>query len=440
MDDLFASDHVDDFGGVEVEARSSAAPRFDPTRRAKSRPLQEATVALAKTLTAKARALGQRRRARTEDEERKFRLAVEALCANLMASFMRGHEGRLEVPRQHGTMSGCYASEVYGRHFTDILDLMAHPDVGLIQDEVKGFNVKGGPKQATVIRALAGLTDALPLHGACWSDLTQDAEHEEVLLLKGEKGRDGNAEMLPYAETKTTTALRNRVRRLNKALLEGDIEVVPNASGTWDADPTDRMVRRYFNNKSWQQGGRLFGGFWMPMPRQQRFAIIRLDGQHTVNVDYEQLFPCLAYSRALLEPPEGDLYDIDGKPEHRKGWKKVFNALLFARKPLTTWPQETAHLFPERPSFKIVRQLLCERHAPIQGLFERAVGYHFMHTESRMLLDALEGMRLKHITALPLHDAVLVGEDHGEAAKLAMENAVQRHAGITRAMVKIEKS
>lgn len=440
MDDLFASDHVDDFGGVEVEAQSSATPRFDPTRRAKSRPLKEATVALAKTLTDRERALGQRRRARTEEEERRFRLAVEALCVNLIASFMRGHSGRLEVPRQHGTMSGHYASEVYGRHFTDILDLMAHPDVGLLQQETKGFNVKGGPKQATVIRAIAGLTDTLPLHKACWSDLTQDAEHEEVLLLKGEKGRDGNAEMLPYAETKKTTALRNRVRRLNKALLEGDIEVVPNASGAWDADPTNRMVRRHFNNASWEEGGRLFGGFWMPMPRQQRFAIIRLDGQHTVNVDYEQLFACLAYSLALLEPPEGDLYDIDGRPEHRKGWKKVFNALLFARKPLTTWPRGTAQLFPEKPPFKIVRQRLYDRHASIQHLFGIGIGYRFMHTESEMLLYALESMRSDRITALPLHDAVLVGEGHGEAARAAMENAAQRHTGITRAMVKIEKS
>lgn len=439
MDIPFANDHVEDPWGVEVEDSPPKHARFDPTRRAKSKRLADATWALAKWLTARERDLGLRKRSRTEEEERKFKLAVEAVSANLLASHLSGLNGYLDVPRQHATMSGRYASEVYGRHFPDLLDLMAHPEVALVSKVATGFNVKGGPRQASTVRTLPALADHLPLEDASWGDLTQDPSATEVLILKGEKDKDGKAPLLPYEDTKKIITLRKRVQSLNAALQKGQIEVVGAWEG-WRPDPTDRMVRRFFNNGSWTAGGRLFGGFWMTMPRAVRFALIRLDGQPTVNVDYEQLFLNLAYAQDLKEPPAGDLYDIDGNPKHRKGWKKVVNAELFARRPLTTWPRETAHLFSGKPSFKDIRRLLHERHGAIAHQFGTGLGFELMHTESKMLLYALDGMRRERITALPLHDAVLVGEGHGEAAKAIMEEAVRIHTEISRAMVKIEKS
>lgn len=439
MDIQFASDHVDDAGGVEVGDDLPKHLRFDPTRRAKSKRFRDATWALAKWLTERERDLGLRQRSRTEAEERKFKLAVEALSANLLASHLRGLDGYLNVPRQHATMSGRYASEVYGRHFPDLLDLMAHPEVALVSKEATGFNVKGGPKQASTIRTLPALSDHLPLEDASWDDLTQDPTSTEVLILKGTKDKAGKAPLLPYEETAKIIKLRKGVQSLNVALQRGRIEVVGQWKG-WRPDPTDRMVRRYFNNGSWEQGGRLFGGFWMTMPREVRFELVRIDGKPTVNVDYEQLFLCLAYAQDLKAPPEGDLYDIDGHPEHRKGWKKVVNAELFARRPLTTWPRDTQQLFTGKPRFKEIRRLLHERHGAIAHRFGTGLGFELMHTESKMLLYALDGMRRRGITALPLHDAVLVGEGHGEAAKSIMEQAVRLHTGISRAMVKIEKS
>ena len=102
-------------------------------------------------------------------------------------------------------------------------------------------------------------------------------------------------------------------------------------------DPTRRSVRRIFNNGSWYEGGRLFDGFWETMRRDDRFQFIRIcternpEGERIANIDFSQLFPTLAYHKIGRAPPEGDLYDIVGDGSSREGWKKLVNAMLFAK-------------------------------------------------------------------------------------------------------------
>ncbi|MGY8667077.1 hypothetical protein Q3C01_32625 [Bradyrhizobium sp. UFLA05-109] len=68
----------------------------------------------------------------------------------------------------------------------------------------------------------------------------------------------------------------------------------------------------------------------MSMKREDRFRRIRINGERIADVDYEQLYPFLAYVRARADMPEGDFYDVLGDQSSRKGWKILTNALLFA--------------------------------------------------------------------------------------------------------------
>jgi hypothetical protein len=69
-------------------------------------------------------------------------------------------------------------------------------------------------------------------------------------------------------------------------------------------------VRRIFNNGSWQEGGRLFDGFWETMRREDRFKFLRIctaanpNCERIANVDFGQLFPTLAYRRASSDAPD----------------------------------------------------------------------------------------------------------------------------------------
>ena len=76
----------------------------------------------------------------------------------------------------------------------------------------------------------------------------------------------------------------------------------------------DNFVYRVFNNNSWKQGGRFYGGFWQRIPRQYR-KYIRIDGQPTVEVDYSSHHPVLLYARKGINywkecGSDNDPYDL----------------------------------------------------------------------------------------------------------------------------------
>ncbi len=214
--------------------------------------------------------------------------------------------------------------------------------------------------------------------------------------------------------------MRKAVVRLNAVLQATPIILaVPRGEVPLDneglpIDPTKRALRRIFNNGSWYEGGRLFGGFWETMPRAMRFRHLRFatpdhpEGESIANVDFDQLFPHLAYHHVGTEPTEGDLYDIEGDGLNRKGWKQLFNAQLFAQSPLKTWPRGCREAFDRPMSFRQACDMLEERHRPIAHLFGTGIGFRFMLMESTALIEALGYLHAEGIPALPLHDSVLV--------------------------------
>jgi hypothetical protein len=113
--------------------RSCLPPvHFDPQRRATSPELKAAITRLCRHLEQLETVLGLRQRSRSASSLRGFRLAVEALACNLGGLLMLRLAQPLAVPRHNSAMWGKtrYQSPVYGQHFLDALDVMAHPQVG----------------------------------------------------------------------------------------------------------------------------------------------------------------------------------------------------------------------------------------------------------------------------------------------------------------------
>jgi hypothetical protein len=126
---------------------------FDPQRRAGSEELRAAVKSLIVFLERLEANLGLRQRARKEADRRNFHLAIEAIACNLAALGMGEADRPLAVPRSSGIMwaKGRYREPVYGQHFLNALDLMAYPEVGLINDLMRGYRFAGGHKQQLLI-------------------------------------------------------------------------------------------------------------------------------------------------------------------------------------------------------------------------------------------------------------------------------------------------
>ncbi|MBO6765041.1 MULTISPECIES: hypothetical protein [Alphaproteobacteria] len=128
----------------------------------------------------------------------------------------------------------------------------------------------------------------------------------------------------------------------------------------------------------------------------------------------------------------------------RKGLKRVFNALLYAASPLRTWPKDTIDMFRdpetgEAPKWKEVRSAVRDRHDVIAPFMETGAGLELMRTESDILLGVLERLMAQGVTALPIHDAILVAEGCEGQAREAMEASFLEHTG-NRAKVTVSHS
>lgn len=444
-------------GGASAQVAPSmplqAKPRdilFDPQKRAASPTLKASTKRLAGFLEAQERELGLRSRKRSPPQVKAFRLALEALACNLAWLLMAAPGRPMAVPRDNNLLraKNRYKPEVYGQGFLEALDLMAHPAIRLIENTQRGFKI-GQNRQASLVRPLPGFEQHVPVSGLTWESFAR-LPPCEVLILKSTKDTEGHSQGIAYQDTDRLRVLRNEMVRLNKALQSMPIflQVAPGAvlmdHDGLPVDPTKRALRRIFNNASWQEGGRLFDGFWETMPRAMRFEHLRLasqdhpEGERIANVDFEQLFPRLAYFHINADPPEGDLYDIQGDGSNRKGWKQLLNAQLFAKAPLKTWPRGAHQAFKRPIRFKQACEILAERHRPIAPQFGKGIGFHFMFQESSALVAALSYLQHDGIPALPLHDSVLVPRSTAERAKELLQAGLERSTGIPRAAISID--
>jgi hypothetical protein len=416
---------------------------FDPLLRAKTTELAGAVQRLRDALLLHETNTGARKRARKEADKEKFGLAVEALACNLILLSAIECGPKLAVPRSHGFLwrGDGNANPVYGQHFLSAIDGLA--SLGLIEEERRGYKLSARMRLPSLIRPSTVLAQHLPLAPPDWRSVKQ-IDDRALIILKEGKDDDGRAATIAFGETANTRQLAGQMRRINEFLRSADIEVTGQSTGlSLGKDgqviaPYRRSLRRIFNNANWQHGGRLAGGFWMGMERAERFERIRIDGERIADVDYRQLFPRLAYVRAGKPQPEGDIYNVAGDGSGRDGWKKLMNAVLFSDGPLRNWPDGTLQHFPSGTKLRDAIEMLATRHAPIADLFGTGLGFQLMRIESNMLIGVITHLESLRVTALPLHDAVLVAESKAYVAADAMQAAFSMWTGSSCAIISIE--
>lgn len=146
---------------------------------------------------------------------------------------------------------------------------------------------------------------------------------------------------------------------------------------------------------------------------------------------------------ARAKPPRGDLYDVSGDDASGRTWKrlregrkKLTNAMFNRSKPLTAWPGEIseerkalASCFPRGTTARTATSEIRTKHSAIARYFENGHGLGFMRIESDILVASLLSLMKRGITALPLHDAVLVPERHAEVAKATLQRESKRRIG-----------
>lgn len=374
-----------------------------------------------------------RQRARKSKDLQIFEGQVEALVCDLAYQGTANPGKWLAVSFSHGTLGRCdrYRATALTQSLPDVVRLMARPEMDFIEFE-KGFRSPFNPEESrqSKMRATQNLLDRMADYQLTLADFGLQKTQEVIILKDCKEDHWDLGQWLQYEDTPATTAYREELNRINKFLEEADIEYEP-----WDAkekpvDASDRRLLRYFNNGSFDEGGRLFGGFWQNLKKDQRKYGILIDGSAVVTLDYGQMLPRILYGLAGVDPGFQDAYIIPGLEGYRDGVKKVLSAMLHADKKHIRKPIGTADLLPKGLKIGDIIKLITDFHEPVAQAFYAGKGMRLTLDESKILIAVLTRLMDQGITALPIHDAVIVSEDKAEHVKTVMLQVFKELIGI----------
>ena len=381
-----------------------------------------------------------RKRARRPADQVTYERTVEAILCDLCAVELGHNNDSIHLPLSNKVLrsKSRYKGTALGKTLPDILQVMSAPEMDFVVVE-KGhstfkivdddLNVAFAGGQQTILRAGPKLLSRIDGFDITRGDMGQ-APEDEVLILRAPKRHSNSiAAYQEYDDDKTTLSLRQQMNDINAWLDTADISCSHS-----QVDPTQRRLRRIFNNSDFAQGGRLYGGFWQAMSSDERQEHILIEGDCCVELDYGQMSLAILYGLTGTKPPEGDLYDLsaEGIPtDYRKGIKTVIQALINSSKVPTKMPKGVRKLIPSRYSINDILEAVARKHPAIYPQMTSGIGMQLFRKESDILVDVLLTLKTQGIVALPIHDAVVVQDDNSDKAKAVMKKVFKEHTGIT---------
>jgi hypothetical protein len=238
--------------------------------------------------------------------------------------------------------------------------------------------------------------------------------------LKGPKDSKGRKPHLAFSETSQTRQMAAHIETINKKLLShwADIRITDDEmlqlgkeleqiddndedAGQLSVDLTKRTIYRVFNNGTFDEGGRFYGGWWQSVPKNWR-PYITINGKRTVEVDYSAMHPTILYHWEDLEIPDEPYLIGFGSKDVVKA---TFNALLNAKSgnlnPVNGFNEQVGM------SWKEFLAALRAHYHQFEKYFGTGVGLKLQKMDSDIaelvMLDFIE----KEVPLLPVHDSFL---------------------------------
>jgi hypothetical protein len=213
---------------------------------------------------------------------------------------------------------------------------------------------------------------------------------------------------------------RIRQKRLNRLELEEE-----------DRTPAGDLARKSLVRSfkyDWSQGGRLYRGWWIGLPKEERKRLT-IDGEPVVELDYGQLHPSILYARLILrsQKPFGpSAEEMDGDPytvgrwtsrEMRDLGKTTFARMLNAKTDtgeawaMRVYPEDADKLPPDL-TWDHYLSALKQKHEPIAEWFWVGEGLRLQKQDSDLAIAVLEAMGKHNVVTLPVHDSFIVQRRH----------------------------
>ena len=371
--------------------------------------------------------LGLRQRKRKAADQVTLKRTVAAVTCDLAISVLTESRKAIYISRSHRELghSSRYSNPASSKTLTKILDSLADERLGLIRMEM-GYRTDTGDRKKTAIRASHRFCCLVHEIGLSPLDIGELERPEPIELKTFPPCQGKKGQRIDYKDTDKTLTFRSEMQDINRHLRAARIDYTGRAA----VDFNQRQLRRSFTRERFDSGGRLFGGFWQGMSKADRLRHIKINGEDVVELDYGQIMPRLVYASVGRLPSMRDLYAIPEFEQHRAGVKKVMSSMLFVEQPLSRFPKGTRELFPRRTKVQDVTGAVIAAHPEIASKFFRGIGHQCQFRESQILVEVLRILNANDVTALPIHDAILVPASASSLAERVMLHTFKRKTGI----------
>lgn len=255
--------------------------------------------------------------------------------------------------------------------------------------------------------------------------------------------RDAEKQPIEYADTKHAVMMRSDLERINrlladhwvdlylpdtelrdlKARMESDFRAQKRETGAIDLSA--KRLRRIFNNGSWNEGGRFYGGWWQNIPREYR-QHITIDDKKTVEVDYSTMHPVMMYAEVGAELV-GDAYDIGLPAVPREIIKRELNRLVNANGRMAPVPALKGYGI----SSSALRARIIERHQPIAGFLGTGHGVRLQNLDAEIADRVMLRFLSSSYVCLPVHDSFIVHHSLEDDLRDVMDDEFRKSYGVS---------
>ena len=274
----------------------------------------------------------------------------------------------------------------------------------------------------------------------------------EMLVLRDEDKNDIN-----YADTDETESQRLVVQQYNDILERTFIdigsansprlEIEKNKGSKSQGKPhyvhilhKGKFTHRVFNNSSWEEGGRFYGGLWQRIGQDYREQIL-INNEETVELDFSSLHPVLAYVQAGVDywkehdigPYDISVNGIEDAKVSREVIKKLFLLALNAKDQTTLFKAFRSEFdyslldgleysFTDDALGAILDSIKA-RHTKIADQIATGAGTVLMNLDSRIVEFVVQRFLDNNSVVLSVHDSFIVIERHRDRLLAAMKDA-----------------
>lgn len=282
--------------------------------------------------------------------------------------------------------------------------------------------------------------------GVTINDIWRSPSHD-LIQLRAPKLRDGTRRRIPFHWTEDLEAKAANLEIINRLIQDTsvrlnvsdtqwseimahiarkqDLEMPDELADGATLDLTQKALYRVFNNGSFEQGGRFYGGWWQAVPKKWR-SYITIAGRKVVELDYAAMHPtALSHQLGLQTPPRFYEIGIGTKPLV----KATFNALINARgtslKPVQGFDEAEVGM----PWTEFLGQLKVH-YEPYRSYFGTGYGLKLQKLDSDVAEAVMLHFARQGETVLPVHDSFLCDQRiEAELAFVMEEEFRQRTSG-----------